>query len=328
MGGDVNKAQKLVQMVELVRRAGGVRADELVTRFDLDARTLRRYLADLRDIGVPLVDDGRGDQRVVSVEPRWRRSGVQLSLAEVLSLHFGRTLFTFLDGTSFVQDLDDAIERLEPAISRANAELSRELDRKFLAVAEHAKQYGGETSEVIDDLITALVFNNPVDVRYRKAMGVTRHYRLFPYTLAIYRQGLYVFAHDVEADQIKTFAVERITEIARNRKEKFQLPKEWNPRGYVQNAFGIISGEAVRVQLAFSPDVRTFVRERRWHHSQHLEQRPDGWLELTLDVALNVELVSWVRSFGPDVKVLEPQSLVEQLKLDAARTTKLYEDEA
>ncbi|MCB9664372.1 MAG: WYL domain-containing transcriptional regulator [Alphaproteobacteria bacterium] len=322
----MNKAQKLVQMVELVRRAGGVRADELSSRFDLDARSLRRYLADLREIGVPLVDEGRSEQRVISVEPRWRRTGVQLSLAEVLSLHFGRTLFTFLDGTTFVQDMDDAIERLEPAISRTHAELSRELDRKFVAVPEHAKSYTGETSEVIDDLVTALVFNNPVEVRYTKAAGTSSHYRLEPYTLAIYRQGLYVFARDARADQVKTFAVERITEIARVWNDKFVVPADWDPRAHLATAFGIIPGDPEEVRLAFSPDVRTYVRERLWHASQELRQLPDGWLELTLQVAVNVELVNWIHSFGPDARVLGPPHLVERVRADLVRTMARYAD--
>lgn len=324
----MNKGQKLVQMMELVRRAGGVRADELVDRFELDDRTLRRYLADLRDIDVPLVDEGRGEERVVSVDPRWRRTGVQLSLAEVLSLHFGRTLFTFLDGTSFVQDMEEAIERLEPAISRGHAELATQLDRKFLAVPEHAKDYRGERSEVIDDLVTALVYDNPVDVRYQKASGLTRRYRLHPYTLGIYRQGLYVFALDVEASQVKSFAVERIEEIARARNERFKYPADWDPRGHIRNAFGIISGPAVTVRLAFSPEVRTYVRERRWHPTQKLVQRPDGWLELTIEVALTVEVVSWVHSFGPDVKVVEPRELYNRVRDDLKRAARLYEDPA
>src|SRR5262245_57937407 len=89
----MNKGQTLVKMLELMTRRGGVRGTELVERFDLDARTLRRYLADLKELDIPIQDDGRSDDRVIAVDPRWKRTGVQLSLTEVLSLHFGRTLF-------------------------------------------------------------------------------------------------------------------------------------------------------------------------------------------------------------------------------------------
>ncbi|MBK7758832.1 MAG: hypothetical protein IPI35_21035 [Deltaproteobacteria bacterium] len=64
---------------------------------------------------------------------------MQLTLLEVLSLRFGRRLFTFLDGTQFAADVDDTIERLEPAIP-GPADLAA-LDRKFVAVPEHAKDY-------------------------------------------------------------------------------------------------------------------------------------------------------------------------------------------
>ncbi|MFT7522038.1 MAG: putative DNA-binding transcriptional regulator YafY, partial [Kiritimatiellia bacterium] len=101
----MNKAQKMVKMVELMTRRGGVRATDLLDRFDLDPRGLRRYLSDIKELGIPLTDSGRGPDRIVGIDARWRRTGVQLSLAEVLSLHFGRTLFNFLEGTSFGDDL-------------------------------------------------------------------------------------------------------------------------------------------------------------------------------------------------------------------------------
>ena len=109
---EYNKAQKMVKIVEIMTRRGGIRASELSDRFELDARTLRRYLADIRALGTPVLDEGRGDERILSIESNWRRTGVSLTLAEVLSLHFGRTLFNFLDGTSFAEDLEGCLERV------------------------------------------------------------------------------------------------------------------------------------------------------------------------------------------------------------------------
>lgn len=322
-----NKGQRLVQMLELMGRAGGVRASELIERFDLDARSLRRYLADLRDIRIPVVDDGRGDARVLSVEALWRRTGVQLTLSEVLSLHFGRRLFNFLDGTSFAADLEGALERLQPAISRTHAEISKQLDRKFIAVPEHAKDYSGDAAEVIDEAVTALLYNHPVDIRYRRFDDVTRRYRLHPYTLAVWRQGLYLLALDVEAATVKTFAVERIAEIARNHRDKFEPPASWNPEAFLAHAFGISSGNPEHVRVAFSPAVRTMVRERRWHPTQHLRRHADGWLELAMDVAVTAELVAWVLSFGRDARALGPESLRAAIADHARAMALLYAGE-
>lgn len=309
----MNKGQKLVKMVELMTRRGGVRAQELIDRFELDARTLRRYLADLRELELPVRDDGRGDDRVISIDPRWRRTGVQLSLAEVLSLHFGRKLFDFLEGTSFAEDIDGAIERLEPAISRAHQNLARQLDTKFLAVPEPTKDYRGQASEVLDELVTALVYSNPIHARYRNLNGIESDKVLHPYTLATFRQGLYLFALDPEAGIVKTYAVERFVDAVRKRAEHFTTPADWAPDAHIAHAFGIISGPPQKVVIAFAERVLGFIRERTWHPSQTFRTLPDGRLELTMQIAPTVELQQWVQSFGHEAEVLAPAELRERV---------------
>jgi predicted DNA-binding transcriptional regulator YafY len=310
---ELNKGQKLVKMLELMTRRGGVRAHELMERFQLDGRSLRRYLADLRQLDLPISDEGRSDDRLIAIDPVWRRTGVQLSLAEVLSLHFGRTLFNFLEGTSFAQDLEGAIERLEPAISRAHRDLARHLDTKFLAVPEPAKDYRGQASDVLDEAVTALVYNNPLEARYRKANGIESRYLLHPYTLATYRQGLYLFCNDVEAGQVKTFAVERFVDVVRRRTEHFQIPAGWKPSAYLAAAYGIISGPPEEVSIAFSGQVAAYIRERTWHPSQSFRTLPDGRLELRMTVAVTVELQSWVQGFGRDAEVRGPAHLRQKV---------------
>jgi len=325
MTSTLNKAQKLVKIVDLMTRRGGVSSSELMERFDLDGRTLRRYLADLRGLDLPITDEGRGDDRVITIDPRWRRTGVRLSLAEVLSLHFGRKLFNFLDGTSFADDLSGAIERLEPAISRTHRDLARQLDTKFFAVGEHIKDYRGDGSELIDEAVTALVYNNPLVGRYRKANGVESSYQLHPYTLAIFRQGLYVFALDLDAQRVKTFALERFTDLVRRRQEYFEFPAGWQPGVHLAHAFGIISGTPELVRIRFSDRVAAYVQERTWHPTQVLNRLPDGRVELTLQVAIQVELVSWILGFGEDALVLEPKGLVERVRATVARAWSQYE---
>jgi len=320
----MNKGQKLVKMMELMTRRGGARAVELSGRFGLDARTLRRYLSDLRELDLPVRDEGKGDERVISIDPRWRRTGVQLSLAEVLSLHFGRRLFNFLEGTSFAEDLEGAIERLEPAISRAHQDLARQLDTKFLAVPEPAKQYGGQASDILDDLVTALVYNNPIEARYRSPTGVESDKVLHPYTLATFRQGLYLFAYDDNSGVVKTYAVERFVRAARVRLQHFQPPTGWRPEAHIAHAFGIISGTAEQVEIAFSERVGAYIRERTWHPTQTFRSRPDGRLELRMSVAPTVELRTWVQGFGADAQVLGPPHLRQQIADDLRRAAALY----
>lgn len=315
---DLNKGQKLVQMLELASRPGGVRASELMRRFDLDPRSLRRYLADLRDIDVPLHDAGRGDQRVIQVDGRYQRQRVSLTLSEVLSLHFGRTLFSFLDGTSFAQDLDDALERLAPMIARTHDDMRGQLDTLFVAVPEPRKDYrGASASDIIDEVITAVVYAQPLDARYRRAALHLKRYTLHPYTLAVYRQGLYLLAYDVADGAVKTFAVDRFEEVARNHRERFERPPAWDPRAHLAAAFGIVGGTPETVRIRFEPGLRAYAEERVWHDTQRLVPEPDGGIVLEMHVAVTAELERWVRGFGAQIEVLAPASLRERVLSDA-----------
>lgn len=314
----LNKAQKLVKILELMHRRGGVQAQELVERFDVDPRTLRRYLADLKDLGLPIQDEGAGPERVVALDSTYRRSGVQLSLAEVLSLHFGRKLFNFLEGTPFATDLDDAIERLEPAIARTHAELAGQLDRKFFAVPENTKDYR-EHGDLVDEVVSALVYDAPLRATYRKVRGLSRRYELEPLTLATWRQGLYLFARDRADGRIKTFALERFVEATRVRGERFQPPPGYDPAQVVADAFGIMGGEPQDVVATFDASVAYFIRERRWHRTQRLETLPDGRVRMRLRVVVGEELVSWLASYAGDVVVEHPPELVARLRNAWAR---------
>jgi len=304
----LNKGQKLVRLVEWMQRREGIRVSEIQDRFELDPRSLRRYIADLKELELPILEEGKGADRALFLDPAYRRSGLQLTLGEMISLRFGRVLFNFLEGTQFATDLNQAIDRLQPTVSRGTAETVGLFDAAFLAVPEHAKDYK-EMADVLDEVLSCLLYSNPADVQYRRARGQAKAYVLEPLTLSVYRQGLYVFARDVEEDRIKTFALERFLTFQRRRKEKFQRPTDWDPVAFVADAFGIIGGTPRAIVVRFSAEVAEYIRERRWHRSQGLLDRPDGSVEVVLRCAITPELKQWILGFGPDAEVLEPDDL-------------------
>ena len=71
--------------------------------------------------------------------------------------------------------------------------------------------------------------------------------------------------------------------------------------------------------MRFSKYATPYIQERKWHHSQVLEPAPRSEVILTLKVGLAYELKQWILGFGPDVTVLEPPSLVEDIAVEAHR---------
>ena len=148
---------------------------------------------------------------------------------------------------------------------------------------------------------------------------------LHPYTLATYRQGLYLFAFDVAAGQVKTYALERFTHMKRQRRERFEAPAGWQPRAHIAHAFGIIAGPPVEVVIAFSERVAGYIRERIWHPTQTFRILADGRLELRIRVGLSVELRTWICGFGADAQVLSPSPLIDAVAANLREAAAQYE---
>ena len=115
-------------------------------------------------------------------------------------------------------------------------------------------------------------------------------------------------------NRMATFAVSRI-----RRAEKsgavFEPDPAFDIETVARDSFGIVRGEHVmRVRLLFSRNVAAYIRERIWHPTQRMRDKRDGSLELTLETAGWKELVRWILSWQPDVKVLSPRRLRDRVR--------------
>lgn len=59
--------------------------------------------------------------------------------------------------------------------------------------------------------------------------------------------------------------------------------------------------------------VATYIKERLWHPSQTIRERPDGSVDLALTTTGRQELVRWILSWTPEVRVLAPVDLKQRI---------------
>jgi predicted DNA-binding transcriptional regulator YafY len=98
-------------------------------------------------------------------------------------------------------------------------------------------------------------------------------------------------------------------------RERFMRPADFSPEAYARQAFGIVGGEEpIKVRLLFEPNLAVYITERLWHPSQELRTRRDGRVEMRLETTGRKELIRWVLSWMPDVRVLAPKSLRERIE--------------
>ena len=159
-------------------------------------------------------------------------------------------------------------------------------------------------------------------VYHSKASERTKTYHVHPYRLAYAQGGLYVLAYVPEYQEVRTFALERVEDMSLL--EEHYTPIEELPDEAFPNSLGVHSGPPEHVEIEFDPSVADYVKARGWHQSQRIADRPDGGLQLSLDVCLDRALTSWILSFGPFARVVTPETLRGEIARSLADASAIY----
>ncbi len=291
-------------------------AQDLAEQHGVTERTIRRDIEALQEAGFPLYDD-RVDGRKVwrLVEGYKQRLTQSFTLAELSALFFSKNLLSFLGGAPFAQDLESAFAKIREALPARSLPYLARIQDLFSARPDPWKDYS-KKQDVIVSLIDATLHQRQVEIAYFSFNSRrTKAYALDPYRLVYYHGGLYLYARAHEYGEVRTFAVERIQKIEVLDQE-FEVPADFNVSEYARGAFGIAGGKPEAVELVFDAEMAGYIRERVWHESQRLEDRPDGSIVLRLHVAPGWELKSWIKGFLPHARVLQPASLREEIARD------------
>lgn len=138
--------------------------------------------------------------------------------------------------------------------------------------------------------------------------------------------GTYLIGYSDVFNDVATFKVERV-ERAVVTGEPFTLPQDFDEAKLLQHAWGIWygEGEPQTVKLRFfGEQVTRRVKETIWHPSQMpIQDTSDGCI-WTAKVAEWREMVPWVRGWGADCEVLEPEELRQALRREAQRLAEMY----
>ena len=154
-----------------------------------------------------------------------------------------------------------------------------------------------------------------------------RTYVFAPYYIEPYAigQSTYVFGLREPPGEIRTFKIERIERVEILR-ETYSIPDDFDPFEMLSEAWGIwFKTEAPKhVTLKFHPRAAHRVGETRWHQSEQVEFQNDGYLLWRALIDEPREMLPWVRGWGADVEVIEPQWMRDEVVDEVLRLTEMY----
>jgi proteasome accessory factor B len=317
-GRKKGKFQQTVRVLgmldELRLHHAGMTLDELAEHFEVDPKTVRRDLAVLQEAGheIELAAALGEGTRVRLLDPPLKV--LTLTLSERYALLAVRRVFDVLEHTPLHEDVRSVYAKIAagmPAERRAKMET---LDERFVYIPDGGRKLYAQTGEVLEALLSGVLYGAQVSYRYVNAQGKAHENTLSPYAMALYRHGLYVVGLRDNETMPRVFAVERFQQATYHRLKHFERPKDFRVADFFEGAFGIFArGERTKVVVELSAQVADAVRGREWHPTQELADAPDGAVRLTFEVSNMTQVLPWVLSWGAHARVLEPKTLVDEV---------------
>jgi proteasome accessory factor B len=308
---------RVMEIHKIIRAGRFPNCTTLAAEIEVTPKTIQRDISFMRDqLGMPLeyhpIKHGYFYTQEVHEFPM-----LQLSRNDLVALFLARHALEPLRGTRLERMLSESFSKIAEACPGEISIEWHELDEAF-----SVKAAGVLAADValFGDLLDAVRACREVSFQYHKLAGNKPEQRtVHPYHVGQIEHGWYLLAYDPARKAVRTFALQRISNLSLLR-TKFVRDPRFNARDHLGGGFGVWSyaGEEKRkheVHIRFEGYAARIVAERQWHPTQAIRKlKPDGSvIEFQADLSGLEEITRWVLSWGSKARVLGPPELVDRV---------------
>lgn len=136
-----------------------------------------------------------------------------------------------------------------------------------------------------------------------------------PYALKEFRNRWYLLSKDSKDGQVKSFALDRLSGLEITN-QRFSIPNGYNPEFNYRHSFGIISPNAdnpSEIILSFNSHQGKYIKTLPLHETQQILVDTEDELQIKLNLYITHDLIMELLSFGDELQVLKPESLIKEI---------------
>jgi len=240
-----------------------------------------------------------------------------------MSIHMSRDILRVFEGTAFQESIESLFDKVKTSLPSGTIRYLDNISGRIKVGFGPSKDYSA-FKDIISQISDATAKRSRLEILYKAAStGKDTTRRVDPYQVWAMNGVFYLIGLCHLRGAVRTFAMDRIKKLT-ILDESFHLPKDFSLEHYLQTAFKVMRGTPETLKVLFDAGVAHVVRERIWHPSQEIREKPDGRVEITLEVPVNYEVISWILGFGSAAEVLQPASLRKRITEELASSLQRY----
>jgi predicted DNA-binding transcriptional regulator YafY len=248
-------------------------------------------------------------------DPAYSIDQIPLNDEELESILFAAKLLSQYDHIPIFNTFNESVQKLVDAVNVYRL-TNEDADRSFI---EFERSEATKGSEFLEPLINAIKNRNVLKLTYKAftAKGKTYHI-IHPYLLKEYRNRWFLICYHQKHKGIRTFGLDRIKTVDIESGINFQ-DIGFDATKYYKNVIGIsVIGESpVEIHLGFTELQAEYILSQPFHESQEFLMRKNQWKVFRYYLVPNYEFYAQILAWGNEVKIFQPISIQNQIKVVA-----------
>ena len=323
-----NQKLKMLYLVQLFSRetddAHKLTMPEIISKLaadgvNADRKTLYQDFDELRRFGFDIISEKEGRNYYYYLGSR------DFELPEL------KLLVDSVQSSKFITDKKSGqlIKKLESLVSKYEGS---QLHRQVI-IAGRVKTMNESIYYNVDKIHAAIGADRQIRFKYfdwnlKKEMEPRyggRWYQLSPWALMWDDEKYYLVAFDSKHETIIHYRVDKMTQIGilDEKREGHEAFKQFNIAHYTNTLFGMYAGDETKVTIeAENRLVSVFID--RFGKDIIIAPVDDDHFRTTVTVAVSKQFFGWIMAIDGDVKVVAPNTVVEQLKAEIERLAEKY----
>lgn len=294
---------------------------EALAAYDItaDRKSLYQDLRDLEKLGIEVEGEATGNRYHYHVISRF------FELPEL------KLLVDAIQSSKFITERKSnaLIKKLERLVSKYEAQ---KLQRQVY-VSGRIKTMNESIYYTVDAIHNAISENRKIKFQYyqwniKKEMELRHNgawYHISPWGLSWDDENYYLVGFDSEAGLIKHYRVDKMLHISMSeeKREGSEYFTKLDMAEYAKKSFGMYGGEEQTVKLLVDNSLAGVVIDR---FGKDVMMIPTDGNRFTVSVNVRVsrQFMGWVFSLGEKVKIIGPDSVVEQMREEVSRLVRQY----